>query len=362
MTVLSPPPARPGPIGPGFPQHLPAPRGPVTDQLLDRLVRPVHELWSLPLPDVDPITDDDLSLALHLMYELHYLGLPGVDEAWEWEPSLLRERRRLEGRLERRLVELAGQVPVGVSRDRTIAELQGLATSGGPSLSEHMLQSGTLAQMREFIVHRSAYQLKEADPHTWGIPRLTGRSKAALVDIQRGEYGDGCVDEVHANLFATLMTALGLDPTYGAYVDRLPGVTLTTGNLVSLFGLHRRWRGALVGHLALFEMCSVGPMGRYQATLERLGLGPEATRFYEAHVLADERHQEVALRDMVGGLVDQEPFLGGEVVFGARALDAVEGLFASHLRGAWAEGESSLRPPGARRVRDGAVPPGRRSG
>src|SRR5688572_4509689 len=98
MTVLSPPPARPGPIGPGLPQRLPAPRGPVTDQLLDLLVRPVHELWSLPIPDVDPITDDDLALALHLMYELHYLGLPGVDEAWEWEPSLLRERRRLEGR------------------------------------------------------------------------------------------------------------------------------------------------------------------------------------------------------------------------------------------------------------------------
>jgi len=356
MTVLSPPPARPGPIGPGFPQRLPAPRGPVTDQLLDLLVRPVHELSSLPIPNVDPITDDDLALALHLMYELHYLGLPGVDEAWEWEPSLLRERRRLEGRFERRLVELVGHVPVGLSRDRTIAELQRLATAEGPSLSGYLLESGTLAQMREFVVHRSAYQLKEADPHTWGIPRLTGRSKAALVDIQRGEYGNGRATEVHANLFGALMTDLGLEPVYGAYTDRIPGITLSTGNLVSLFGLHRRWRGALVGHLALFEMCSVGPMARYQAALERLGFGRDATRFYEAHVIADERHQQVALYDMVGGLVDQEPFLGGEVVFGARALDVVEGLFASHLREAWSHGESSLRDPAARRIRGGTRP------
>jgi hypothetical protein len=198
--------------------------------------------------------------------------------------------------------------------------------------------------MREFAVHRSAYQLKEADPHTWAIPRLTGLSKAALVDIQHGEYGEGRPADVHANLFADVMAALDLDPTYGAYLDRIPGVTLSTSNLVTLFGLHRRWRGALVGHLALFEMTSVGPMGRYQRALTRMGLGPEATRFYAEHVKADERHQQVALHGMVAGLIEQEPFLGGEVVFGARALTLVEGLFASHLLDAWAAGRSSLRP------------------
>jgi hypothetical protein len=233
-----------------------------------------------------------------------------------------------------------------VSRDPAMDELRRLASdASGPSLSAYMAESGTLAQMREFAVHRSAYQLKEADPHTWCIPRLTGRAKAALVDIQQGEYGEGRPPDVHANLFADVMDALGLDPTYGTYLDRLPGVTLSTCNLVSLFGLHRRWRGALVGHLALFEMCSVGPMGRYQAALERLGLGSGATRFYEEHVVADERHQEVALDDMVAGLIDQEPFLGGEVVFGARALTAVEGLFATHLLESWERGESSLRHP-----------------
>jgi hypothetical protein len=198
--------------------------------------------------------------------------------------------------------------------------------------------------MRELAVHRSAYQLKEADPHTWSIPRLTGPAKAALVDIQHDEYGAGRPTDVHANLFAEVMAALDLDPTYGAYVDRLPGITLTTCSLVSLFGLHRRWRGALVGHLALFEMCSVGPMGRYQAALERMGLNRSATRFYEQHVIADERHQTVALHDMVTGLLDQEPLLGGEVVFGARALAAVEALFTQHVLDAWRRGASSLRP------------------
>ncbi len=349
MTLLVPPSAERDPIGPGLPRRLPAPRGPVTDQLLAHLTRPVHELSSLPLTEADPVTDDDLALALYLCYELHYLGLPDVDEAWEWEPTLLRERRRLEHDLELRLVELAGQVPLGVSRDRTIEELKRLATTdNGPSLSTYMLEEGTLEQMREFAVHRSAYQLKEADPHSWAIPRLTGRAKAALIDIQQGEYGEGRPADVHANLFAEVMNALGLDSTYGAYVDRVPGVTLSTCNVVSLFGLHRRWRGALVGHLALFEMCSVGPMGRYEAALQRLGLGTDATRFYTEHVIADEHHQDVALDPMVAGLIEQEPFLGGEVVFGARALAEVERLFAEHLLDAWSRDESSLRAPSVR--------------
>ena len=117
-------------------------------------------------------------------------------------------------------------------------------------------------------MHRSAYQLKEADPHTWAIPRLHGDPKSALVRLQYDEYGEGVTRDAHAELFALHLQRLGLDPTYGAWLDWIPGSTLATTNLVSLFGLHRRWRGALVGHLALFEMASVPVMGAYSAALD----------------------------------------------------------------------------------------------
>lgn len=347
MTILRP--AHQPPCGnvPGLPRLLPGSRGPITEQLLENLVGRPHEMRPLPLgPGPDPLHDDDAALALYLCHEQHYLGLPGVDERWEWSPSLLRELHRLEQAFEDQLIDLVGPAPSALSREEVKRELTRLAADGsGPSLSGHMERSGTLEQLREFAIHRSAYQLKEADPHTWAIPRLTGRAKAALVEIQRGEYGDGVVEDVHANLFTAVLQELGLDASYGTYVDRLPAVTLATCNLVSMFGLHRRWRGALVGHLALFEMCSVGPMGRYANAVRRLGLGEPAARFYEAHVVADERHQVVALEDMVDGLIVEEPFLGGEVVFGARALAAVERLFAASLLDAWAAGRSALRPP-----------------
>jgi hypothetical protein len=146
---------------------------------------------------------------------------------------------------------------------------------------------------------------------------------------------------MHAVLFADTMRALGLDPSYGAYLDRIPGPTLTTVNVMSLFGLHRRWRGALVGHLALFEMSSVVPMGRYAAALRRLGVADGAP-FYDEHVRADARHEVVALHDLAGALALDEPALAADIVFGARALQRVEQTFASHLLDAWSKGRSSL--------------------
>lgn len=297
----------------------------------------------------DALADEDLQLALYLAYELHYRGLSGVGEDWEWQPELLAFRGRLESAFEGALSGVVAPAPPDIN---AAAELWDLAHRGdGPSLSGYMAERGTLEEMRELCIHRSAYQLKEADPHTWAIPRIGGRAKAAMVEIQNDEYGGGRAEETHAALFAVTLRELGLDDTYGAYLDAVPAVTLATVNLISMLGLHRRWRGALVGHLALFEMTSVGPMGRYSAALRRLGLPARARRFYDVHVLADAHHENVALDVMVPGLLAEEPELAGDVVTGARWLTELEARFTRRVLGSWAEGRSSLHRPAGR---DGA--------
>ena len=325
---------------------LPVPRGPLSAHLVDHLRRPPGPL-ALPPPvrhGADVLADDDLQLALYCCYELHYRSFHGVDERWEWEPSLLALRRSLERAVEDRLRDAVGPVVVGEGGVEGALE-QVVASAAGPSLSRWMLDHGTLGHLREFAVHRSAYQLKEADPHTWAIPRLAGGPKAALVEIQMDEYGRGVEADMHASLFAVTMAALGLDTRYGAYLDLVPGVTLATSNLVSLFGLHRRWRGALVGHLAVFESTSVGPMGRYAAALRRLGVGGGAERFYDVHVEADAHHEVVAVRQMAAGLAAMEPELAADVVFGARALMLVEDRLTRHLLDRWGAGRTSLLRP-----------------
>jgi hypothetical protein len=329
---------------------LPSARGAASAALLDGLRRAPHTLPSLDLPvaTADPLADDDLQLALYLCYELHYRGLDGVDEQWEWEPSLLALRAGLEAEFE---AALGSAVPRDEAASLPAAEEMDVAlraiadADDGPSLSRHLEREGTLEQFLEFCVHRSAYQLKEADPHSWALPRLGGAPKAAMVEIQADEYGGGRADRIHAELFARAMRALGLDDAYGAYLDLIPGVTLATVNLMSLLGLHRRWRGALVGHLALFEMTSSVPNRRYANALRRLGLGEDATAFFDEHVLADAVHENIAAVDLAGGLVRQQPALCADVLWGARALVAVEARWAAHLLAAWEAGRSSLRAP-----------------
>jgi hypothetical protein len=325
--------------------ELPEPRGELTELLLATLTRPVHPLL---VPDVaacaDPLADDDLQLALYLCYELHYHGLPGVADEWEWEPTLLALRRELEACFE---AALQARVPVpatpAVPEEMDLALREVAEADEAPSLSRHIERHATLEQMLEFLIHRSAYQLKEADPHSWALPRLHGPPKAALVQIQADEYGNGRADRVHAQLFADTMEELDLDPRYGAYVDRLPGLTLATVNLMSYFGLHRRWRGAIVGHLALFEMESSLPNRRYADALRRLGCSERATAFFDEHVAADAIHENIAAVDLAGGLARQQPELAGDILWGAATLVELDARVARHLLEAWEDGTSSLR-------------------
>jgi hypothetical protein len=320
---------------------LPKPRGPVTEILLASLASSPGTLLPIPTIERGPLADDDLHLALYCCYELHYRGFAGVDPAWEWQPALIEFCRVLERDFEAALLETYG--PVRQIRAEDVEGfLKEAAEDGGPPLSTYLRRTATMEQFKEFVVHRSAYQLKEADPHSFAVPRLEGRAKAAMVEIQTDEYGSGREDRMHSVLFQNTMTALGLDPAYGAYLDLIPGVTLATVNLVSMFGLHRRWRGAAVGHLAHFEMTSSQPNRRYGDGLRRLGYGPDATGFYDEHVVADSVHELVALHDLAGSLAQAEPALAGDIVFGALACAGLDRAFAAHLLARWEQGKSSL--------------------
>ncbi len=322
---------------------LPWPRGPLSEAVIAALRGSPGTLSSTPpVENIDVLADDDFELALYLCYELHYRGV--TDEGWEWDVDLLRFRAEMERAFLNRLRDETVYERHVAAEDVGTALDTLISVPSGPSLSAHFVESGTLDQMREFCVHRSAYQLKEADPHTFAIPRLASEAKAALVEIQYDEYGLGDAANMHATLFANTMVALGLDPSYGSYVEILPAATLAKVNLVSMFALHRRWRGALVGHLVVFEMTSIQPMGRYSQALERLGVGPEGRRFYDVHVQVDARHAVIARDRLVAGLMSTEPYLGADVLFGASAVTMLEQRFTDHLLTSWDQNISSLSP------------------
>jgi Iron-containing redox enzyme len=331
--------------------RLPEPRGPLSAAVRADLAAgpplsaaPLDLARSLPEPaePVAVLTDDDEQLALAICYELHYRGFDGVDADWEWDPDLLAVRRELERRHLAGLRALTPPPPVGDDPvDRQLTAL--IEADDGPSLSRWLARNGSLEQWREYLAVRSVYHLKEGDPHSFAIPRLAGRAKSAMVEIQADEYGGGDAARMHSTLFAGMMRDLGLDDGYGALWDAAPAFAFASVNTMSLFGLHRRWRGAAAGHLAAVEMTSSEPSRRYSTGLRRLGFDERTTVFYDEHVEADAVHEQIAAVDMCGSLVAEDPGLAADVLFGAACSLALDGLAARELLAAWEDGRSGLR-------------------
>ncbi|WP_327596141.1 iron-containing redox enzyme family protein [Streptomyces chartreusis] len=287
---------------------------------------------------------DDLQLALYMLYELHYHGFEGVPDDREWDPNLLAVRRPLEQRF---LDALRSDVPQPHSDAEQAlgALLVEPAGHDDASVSHHLQRDGELWQFREYAAMRSLYHLKEADPHAWVIPRLRGRAKAGMVAIEYDEFGAGRAEEIHSRLFSDLMGDLGLETAYGHYLDAAPAEALATVNLMSLFGLHRALRGALVGHFARVEVTSSPGSRRLAAALRRMGAGAAAQRFYDEHVTADAVHEQVVRHEVVGGLLADEPHLGPDIAFGVHATGFLEDRLSAHLLKAWRQQHSALRMP-----------------
>lgn len=330
--------------------ELPA-AGPISEVVGGLLARPAAEVGATVAEAVvsfcgdveDPLGDDDLQLALYLCFELHYRSFPGVDPGWEWNPGLLAIRSALERRFLMTLeAELGPGEPV-VPAEVGEALFRIEAADEGVSLSRHLETTAGIEEFREFVVHRSLYQLKESDPHSWAIPRLDGPAKTALLEVQGDEYGGGRPERMHSVIFAKTMRALGLDDRENAYLDRVSGPTLATVNLMSACGLRRERRGAIVGHLAMFEMTSTQPNRRYGNALRRLGFDREATDFYDEHVEADAVHENIAAYDLAGALARQEPEVAADILFGARSLLHLEDRFGRAVLADWEAGRSSLR-------------------
>src|SRR5215211_3635565 len=145
--------------------RLPSPRGPVSEALIGALAtggRP-HD----PVPVGDLLADDDLHLALHLAYALHFRGLVGVDDGREWDPDLIRFRQTLEAAFESELRAHVGMISAPGTPEETSRALVALAEDdGGPPFGRYLARRADRGQFEEFVIHRSIYTLKEADPHS----------------------------------------------------------------------------------------------------------------------------------------------------------------------------------------------------
>lgn len=344
--------------------RIPQPCGPLSEGVVRALVAEPSGPQPVGLPhavsDLDPLTDRDFQLALWILYELHYRGFDGVEPDAEWDPLLIVSRAALERTFEHALRTLLadahpsdelghlGDDPV----ERVTHALRRMTVSEGPSETTRFLERhATEEEFRGYLAERAVHHLRESDPHSFLLPRLDGAAKVGLAELQYDEYGSGRPDRLHQELFARGLRALEMPDDVATYAEKAGGETLASVNVMSLFALNRRLRGAALGHLAAFEATSSLPCDRIAKGARRLGLPEEVADYYEEHVLADAVHEQLAIRTICGALVADEPELLDDVLFGAAACLTLDGLAGQVLLERW---RGSRRP---HRRTDAAVAP-----
>lgn len=199
--------------------RLPAPRGHMSSALVAALRRPPAPRPALLVSGGtrEIYVDDDLQLSLWICYELRMRGFEDVDAGWEDHPALAQFHAALESRWEEGLRSLAESTQPAVLTDEGLAELR-----------KH---------------------------HAFWQPRREMR--AVLRDIQGDAYGARS-ERTHSVLFT--VTLRDLDCSAG--VDEMPAPTLCLVNALSLFGLHQRLVGALVGFLTAVDTIGGDPFAQ----------------------------------------------------------------------------------------------------
>ena len=149
---------------------------------------------------------------------------------------------------------------------------------------------------------------------------------------------------MHSELFAGLMRDLDLDAGYGALWDDAPAAAFASVNTMSLFGLHRRWRGAALGHLAAVEMTSSRAepplLGRpAPARASTSGRRSSTTSTWRPTPCTSRSPRSTCAARWSPRSRNYLP----DVLFGAACSLAMDGVTARHLLGAWEAGRSGLR-------------------
>ncbi len=325
--------------------RLPLERGPISRHVIERLASTAATADPVATGTGPVVEDPDAQLALWVTYELHYRGFGEVPDDCEWDLGLLELRRTLEQRFEQelraatasRVEQVAGAGQPGAGEPGEVSEqlFAMVAADDSPSPAAFLQRHASREQHLDFLRERSVQQLKESDPQSFVLPRIDGAAKVALAELQYDEYGAGQPARLHAALYAEALEAAGLDGSYGAYIDEVSALSLASANVMSLFGLNRRLRGAAMGYLAAFEATSSVPSRKIAAGLDRVGLPPTVAAYFHEHVEADAVHEHLAAREICDVLVAEDPTLHDDVLFGAASCLELAARSGAELLARW---------------------------
>lgn len=264
------------------------------------------------------------------------VGTPHAD--WRAEVAEDARMKRLEGAFIedfRALVApLAAKVPQ--DPDGFLAWFEGLKAAGPGQwdpLFAWLETEASLADLQWFLTQEAAGEAGFDDLVAMTQVKLPERPKLELARNYWDEMGRGRAAGMHGPMLERTTQSLGLTPS----IDRTLWQSLALANTMTAFATNRRYVYQSIGALGVVELTAPTRVACVDASLKRLGVPPEARKYFALHATLDIEHSKAWNAEALEPLVRETPACARYLAEGAiMRLICGEQCFETYRAHLWA--------------------------
>ncbi|HEX6277243.1 MAG TPA: iron-containing redox enzyme family protein [Polyangiaceae bacterium] len=202
----------------------------------------------------------------------------------------------------------------------------------GDPLFPWLAESAPPGAIRWFLEQEAAGEAGFEDLVALTQVKLPTRAKLELARNYWDEMGRGDERGMHGPMLSRLTTTLELDTS----TERIVWESLALGNLMTAFGVNRRYAYQSAGALGVIELTAPGRAAAVNRGLKRIGVSGEIRKYFALHATLDVKHSEAWNREVLRPLVAQNSELAVPIAEGALLrLRAGARCFERYRRELW---------------------------
>ncbi|PLR28694.1 hypothetical protein SGCZBJ_01720 [Caulobacter zeae] len=279
--------------------------------------------------------------ALHkgLAHWNHYRLSPEAPSA-DWRHAIARERlmKEVEGEfIEAFRAHVAPLVETVPQEAEAFVSWFEALKDHGPGqwdpLFDWLQDAASLEDIKWFLTQEAAGEAGFDDLVALTQVKIPDRAKLELARNYWDEMGRGSAKGMHGPMLSRTTATLGLTPT----IDTTLWQSLCLANTMTAFATTRRYAWHSVGALGVVELTAPGRVTCVDAGLKRVGVSPEARKYFALHAHLDVEHSKAWNTEALLPLVAEDPMRARYIAEGAvMRLICGEQCFETYRAHLWA--------------------------
>jgi hypothetical protein len=197
----------------------------------------------------------------------------------------------------------------------------------------------SLEEMQWFLTQEAAGEAGFDDLVAMTQVKLPARPKLELARNYWDEMGRGNAGGMHGPMLERTTAALGLAPTIAGTLWQ----SLALANTMTALATTRRYTYQSIGALGVVELTAPTRVGAVAAGLKRLGIGPEARKYFVLHAHLDVEHSRAWNAEALVPLIEETPDCARHIAEGAvMRLVCGEQCFEAYRAHLWAHAQETM--------------------